>query len=337
LFTNNTAAKKFLWGLDLSGSEQGAGGVGGLLKVWDYYTANHCFVGYDGNGNVAVLTLAHSGEAGQARAQFEYGPFGEPIRSSGTTTLAANDHRGMPFRFSTKYTDQESDLVYYGYRYYNPSTGSWPNRDLIGELGGHNLYGFVSNDALSKWDRLGLCTCGPDVTRPLQRALMDVQVKFWGWTQTQKQVACERLVSYIDLKAFDAWELEPLYTWGTADIVVAFGSSGKRCYYASAVNYSLWGVANRICYEAAKMYDWRDANGPRFGAWSLDRSLLWARVWKGILGDDSDRAAQAYAFTRYGYTGTLMHPGVPGLAWDGRHYRGEIEWLWEPYKSKPKN
>jgi RHS repeat-associated protein len=145
LFTNNTAAKKFLWGLDLSGSEQGAGGVGGLLKVWDHYTANHCFVGYDGNGNVAVLTMAHSGEAGQPRAQFEYGPFGEPIRSSGTTTLAANDHRGMPFRFSTKYTDQESDLVYYGYRYYNPWTGSWPNRDPIGERGGPNQYVFARN------------------------------------------------------------------------------------------------------------------------------------------------------------------------------------------------
>jgi RHS repeat-associated protein len=138
LFTNNTAAKKFLWGLDLSGSEQGAGGVGGLLKVWDHYTANHCFVGYDGNGNVVVLTLAHSEPAGQARAQFEYGPFGEPIRSSGTTTLAANDYRGMPFRFSTKYTDQESDLVYYGYRYYNPWTGSWPNRDpLFAAMGGN--------------------------------------------------------------------------------------------------------------------------------------------------------------------------------------------------------
>jgi RHS repeat-associated protein len=155
LFTNNTAAKKFLWGLDLSGSEQGAGGVGGLLKVWDHYTANHCFVGYDGNGNVAVLTMAHSGEAGQARAQFEYGPFGEPIRSSGTTTLAANDHRGMPFRFSTKYTDQESDLVYYGYRYYNPWTGSWPNRDPIEEQGGYNLYSFTGNRPPILLDYLG--------------------------------------------------------------------------------------------------------------------------------------------------------------------------------------
>src|SRR5688572_15710465 len=41
-------------------------------------------------------------------------PFGELIRSSGPMAQA------NPFRFSTKYWDQESDLVYYGYRYYSP-------------------------------------------------------------------------------------------------------------------------------------------------------------------------------------------------------------------------
>ena len=50
-----------------------------------------------------------------------------------------------PFRFSTKYTDDETGLLYYGYRYYNPSTGRWINRDPKGERGGRNLYRFVSN------------------------------------------------------------------------------------------------------------------------------------------------------------------------------------------------
>jgi hypothetical protein len=34
-------------------------------------TANHCYVGYDGNGNVVVLILAHGETARQPRAQFE--------------------------------------------------------------------------------------------------------------------------------------------------------------------------------------------------------------------------------------------------------------------------
>ena len=39
--------------------------------------------------------------------------------------------------------------------FYNPSTGRWISRDPIEEQGGKNLYGFVANDALNKYDRDG--------------------------------------------------------------------------------------------------------------------------------------------------------------------------------------
>lgn len=59
--------------------------------------------------------------------------------------------------FSTKYQDVESGLLYYGYRWYNPSTGRWLSRDPIAEKGGVNLYGFVGNDAINHFDAQGLC------------------------------------------------------------------------------------------------------------------------------------------------------------------------------------
>jgi RHS repeat-associated protein len=117
----------FLWGSDLSGSMQGAGGVGGLIKVLSNGTdPTNCFVACDGNGNVSALIHASDGTA---LANYEYGPFGELIRASGPMAKL------NPFRFSTKYQDDETDLVYYGYRYYNPSTGRWLSRDPITELG----------------------------------------------------------------------------------------------------------------------------------------------------------------------------------------------------------
>lgn len=61
--------------------------------------------------------------------------------------------KNNPFRFSTKYQDDESDLVYYGYRYYKSSTGQWLIRDPI-EQG--NPYLFVKNTTLSTYDILGL-------------------------------------------------------------------------------------------------------------------------------------------------------------------------------------
>jgi len=61
-----------------------------------------------------------------------------------------------PYRFSTKYFDDETELYYYGYRYYSPELGRWLIRDPIEERGGINLYGFIGNDAINKWDYLGM-------------------------------------------------------------------------------------------------------------------------------------------------------------------------------------
>lgn len=60
------------------------------------------------------------------------------------------------FGFSTKYTDEESALLYYGFRYYQPTTGRWLTRDPIEEQGGANLYGFVGNNSTNDVDPLGL-------------------------------------------------------------------------------------------------------------------------------------------------------------------------------------
>jgi RHS repeat-associated protein len=49
-----------------------------------------------------------------------------------------------------------SGVFFYGFRYYGPATGRWLSRDPIGEDGGVNLYGFVGNDGVNRWDVLGL-------------------------------------------------------------------------------------------------------------------------------------------------------------------------------------
>jgi integrase/recombinase XerD len=51
----------------------------------------------------------------------------------------------------------------YLYRWYDPLTGRWPSRDPIEEEGGVNLYGFVGNDGVNKWDLLGLWGPNPPI------------------------------------------------------------------------------------------------------------------------------------------------------------------------------
>jgi hypothetical protein len=47
----------------------------------------------------------------------------------------------------------------YTYRWYDPLTGRWPSRDPIEEEGGIDLYGFMGNDIVNRWDYLGLAGC----------------------------------------------------------------------------------------------------------------------------------------------------------------------------------
>lgn len=57
---------------------------------------------------------------------------------------------------SAKYTDGETGLVYYGYRYYQPGVGRWLSRDPIREMGGANLYVSVFNNPINLRDLFGL-------------------------------------------------------------------------------------------------------------------------------------------------------------------------------------
>jgi RHS repeat-associated protein len=142
--TATSLARKRTWGLDLSGQQQGAGGVGGLLC--ETHGGTPYYPTYDGNGNISEYLNAD----GSTAAHFEYDAFGRTILPT-----AANDSNQFTYRFSTKPVEPLTGLYYYGYRWYDPMTGRWPSRDPIEEEGGLNLYGFVGNNGVCKWDLLG--------------------------------------------------------------------------------------------------------------------------------------------------------------------------------------
>jgi RHS repeat-associated protein len=147
----STNVTYYTWGLDLSGTLQGAGGVGGLLAVTtaDLAQPNSLttyYPSYDANGNVTDYVDA----AGNIRAHYEYSPFGEIVIQSGDLAHT------FTHRFSTKPFDAETSLVMYQLRPYAPGLGRWMSRDPIGERGGRNLYGFVKNNSINKKDPWGL-------------------------------------------------------------------------------------------------------------------------------------------------------------------------------------
>lgn len=149
---NQTPTLGFVWGQDLSGTMDQAGGIGGLLAVQEIgggQVADANFAAYDGNGDVTALIKASDRTTS---ARYEYSPFGELLRTSGTFA------RTNPLRWSTKFADDETGLVYYGYRYLNPATGRWISRDPIEDIQEDNLYVFVLNRPIASVDLLGQLT-----------------------------------------------------------------------------------------------------------------------------------------------------------------------------------
>ncbi len=142
----------FTRGNDLSGVPGGAGGVGGLVAMSQQSSGGSqtAFYHNDGNGNVTGLMDQWGGLAGE----YKYDPFGRDLGTSGWMSGQ------NPFRFSSKEWLAGPGLNHYGYRFYNPTTQKWLNRDPIREAGGINIYGFVGNDPVNFIDPNGLETIG---------------------------------------------------------------------------------------------------------------------------------------------------------------------------------
>ena len=129
-YVNGIKEKTYIWGEDLSGSLQDAGGVGGLLLEQN---SNGEFLPvYDGNGNI----IAYKNSNGNTVAAYSYDPFGNVI-----------SHIGMEFtyKFSTKPQDDLSGLYYYGYRFYQPNIGRWFAQNICNATR-HRLFTIFFND-----------------------------------------------------------------------------------------------------------------------------------------------------------------------------------------------
>jgi RHS repeat-associated protein len=128
---NNTPQVSYTRGNDLSGTLQGAGGIGGLLArtanpssvtpqipalATSYYHA-------DGNGNITMLISASQ----MVVAKYLYDPFGNTLAQSGLLADANT------YRFSSKEWNGNSGTYYYLYRFYDPGLQRWVNRDPLSD------------------------------------------------------------------------------------------------------------------------------------------------------------------------------------------------------------
>lgn len=183
---NSVPTVTYIRGTDLSGSQQGAGGIGGLLaRVSGYASGTWSTINsYHAAGNGNITYLVNSSQT--AAATYKYNPFGGTISASGSCASA------NVYRFSSKEIHANSGLYYHGYRFYDCTLGKLLNRDpaaggnsgayVIGPSGDGrmlpqttalaqfardpfsafekiniNLYQAMSNDPNNNVDPYGLC------------------------------------------------------------------------------------------------------------------------------------------------------------------------------------
>lgn len=134
---------------------------------------------HDHNGNVMSLV---STQTQHVEETYRYSAFGEEFifdESGKAKKTSCN-----PWRFSSKRVDEESNLVYFGRRYYDPGMGRWLTPDPLGESAGPNLYAYVNNSPLTHFDAYGLWSEAP-YARPDEGTKFNASYNHApSWTET---------------------------------------------------------------------------------------------------------------------------------------------------------
>ncbi|NCC50881.1 MAG: hypothetical protein EOM20_06650 [Spartobacteria bacterium] len=142
---NDQLKELYTHGPDISGTLGGAGGIGGLLsqRTFDGSTSN-IYYHPNAQGSTTLLT----DQNGREITTYSYSSFGQRTDQTQDTTAR--------YLYNSKEFDPQTELYYYGYRYYNPRLNKWLTRDPLGEAGGINLTAFCANDPVNHVDPLGL-------------------------------------------------------------------------------------------------------------------------------------------------------------------------------------
>jgi RHS repeat-associated protein len=104
---------------------------------------------YEADGLGSVTSL--SGSTGAVANTYTYDSFGKVTNFAGTLS--------NPFQYTGHGSDPETNLDYYRFRYYDPSTGRFLSEDPIAFSGGIDFYSYVRNHPLDYVDLFGLSCC----------------------------------------------------------------------------------------------------------------------------------------------------------------------------------
>ncbi|MBS4167723.1 RHS repeat-associated core domain-containing protein [Parachlamydia sp. AcF125] len=106
----------------------------------------------DHRGSISCLVDAKTAEVIES---YCYSAFGEELIYNELGEQVAYSPANNPWRFSSKYRDEETQLLFFGRRFYDPRNGRWLTPDPL-RADSPNFYTYVNNHPLSQVDLYGL-------------------------------------------------------------------------------------------------------------------------------------------------------------------------------------
>lgn len=108
---------------------------------------------HDISGNICALLDPEEGEIIES---YSYTAFGiEKIYNEFQEEVDISEV-GNPWRYADKPINEETGLIYFGLRDYDPLIGRWTSPDPLGYIESPNLYVYCNNTPTNTFDRLGL-------------------------------------------------------------------------------------------------------------------------------------------------------------------------------------
>jgi hypothetical protein len=219
-------------------------------------------------------------------------------------------------------------VTVYGYRHYTPKTGQFLGRDPIQERGGMNLYGFVGNDGVDRWDLLGLVRKFYDS----RGSFVGTDRKYIFWGDRKFIEGPNGKVEWCGKKYWEVWEHDEEYLPGVSVGVAENWEPKMKAFYLK--NKGGW-IDRKIPYawilSLGRVLD----NSPQEQPWDYKRYLE-RKQWyifddKAYRFDSIGNITWGAIMESHGWTETIALSGAGAIQLrdDYRNWKRNDLSLWE--------
>ena len=261
-------------------------GISGNLKTRTVFSNFLSPVLNDKNGvsyyyhqNETNSVEAITNTSGNLTERYQYDLYGKQTIYDSMNNLLPGSLAGNRFGFTGQEYDSATGNIHFFFRNYSTETGTFNQRDLIGNTNGMGMYQYVHNDPANGIDIYGLDDCDP--VDKITKNWVDYSddVLFWGGQNSN-------LGSYLQIFESSTTKTKSAFwmtsttlatgevsTFGRTVTTLEHGFLGSASKFVNSTPLSVLMTPINIANTVAPLYDMYQNGGQMTGAQILDNSM----------------------------------------------------------------